>query len=226
MCRSGAGRMQLKTKFGLGLVGLGIFVAAAWGFWSRTRKLIPVDRPVSPLRGQSVTSDFTLNFDGLYLIQMEANAAIPPDQLRCLLGVDADPRACDPAEPAIGANWVLSPPGQEVRRGSSDEPHSAPAAGKNVSREIGEFHGVSGRHYTLIVTFTRDASALAAANPRLKVAISGIAHRDLEAADVLAFSASFICILFGLTLLGVAILASSPRQGASESSSYRVWFFR
>ena len=115
MCRSRTGCMQLKTKFGLGLVGLGISVAAAWGFWSRTRKLVPVDRPVSPLAGQSVTSDFTLNFDGLYLIQMEANAAIPPDQLRCLLGVDADPRACDRGEAAIGANWVLSTPGREVR---------------------------------------------------------------------------------------------------------------
>ena len=213
MCRSRTGRMQLKTKFGLGLVGLGISVAAAWGFWSRTRKLVPVDRPVSPLAGQSVTSDFTLNFDGLYLIQMEANAAIPPDQLRCLLGVDADPRACDRAEPAMGANWVLSTPGQDVRRGSCDEPHSAPAAGNSISREIGEFHGASGHHYTLIVTFTRDASALAAAHPRLKVAISGIARSDLEAAGVLAFSASFICILFGLTLLGVAILASSTSPG-------------
>jgi hypothetical protein len=112
----------------------------------------------------------------------------------------------------MGANWVLSTPGQEVRRGSSDDPHSAPAAGNSISREIGEFHGASGRHYILIVTFTRDASALAAAHPRLKVAVSGIARSDLEAAGVLAFSASFICILFGLTLLGVA-LASSTSPG-------------
>src|SRR5215469_3927086 len=205
--------MQLRTKFGLGLVALGISIAAAWILWNRTRNFIPVDQPVSPLAGQSVASNFTPNFDGLYLIQVEAQPAIPPEQLRCLLGVDADPRACGPVEPALGANWVLSTPGQEVRRGSTDEPHSAPAAGNTISREIGEFHGASGHHYTLIVTFTRDAAALAAAHPRLKVAISGIARSGLEAAGVLAFSASFICILFGLTLLGIAILASSTSPG-------------
>jgi hypothetical protein len=31
----------------------------------------------------------------------------------------------------------------------------------------------------------------------------------MQAASVLAFSASFICILFGLTLLGIAIFAGS-----------------
>ena len=201
--------MQLKTKFGLALVALGLSVVAAWALWSRTRRLVPVDRLVSPLRGQSVASDLTLNFDGLYLIQIEAEATIPPDRLRCLLGVDADPQACGPGQSAIGANWVLSTPGQEIRRGSSDEQHSAPASGNTISREIGEFHGESGYHYTLIVTFTRNALALGAVHPRLKVAISGVARSDMQAASVLAFSASFISILFGLTLLGIAIFLSS-----------------
>jgi len=196
-------------RVGLGLIALGISIGAAWIFWSRTRNFIPVDRPVSPLAGQSVTANFTPNFDGLYLIQIEAQPVIPPDQLRCLLGVDSDLRACGPVEPALGANWVLSTAGQEVRRGSTDEQHSAPTAGKTISREIGEFHGESGHLYTLIITFTRDASALNATHPRLKVAISGIARSDMQAASVLAFSSSFICILFGLTLLGMAIFAAS-----------------
>jgi len=213
--------MQLRTKFGLGLVALGISIAAAWILWNRTRNFIPVDQPVSPLAGQSVASNCTPNFDGLYLIQVEAQPAIPPEQLRCLLGVDADPRACGPVEPALGANWVLSTPGQEVRRGSTDEQHSAPTAGNTISREIGEFHGESGHVYTLIVTFTRDASALNATHPRLKVAISGIARSDMQAASVLAFSASFICILFGLTLLGLAMFAvsTSPERVRSTEKA-------
>ena len=131
--------MQLRTKFGLGLVALGISIAAAWTLWSRTRNFIPVDRPVSALAGQSVASNFTANFDGLYLIQVEAQPAIPPEQLRCLLGVDADPRACGPVEPALGANWVLSTPGQEVRRGSTDEQHSAPASGNTIPGKLASF---------------------------------------------------------------------------------------
>jgi hypothetical protein len=71
-------RVQLKTKFGLGLVALGIAIAAAWIMWTRTRNLVPVDLPVSLVAGQSVTSNFTLNFDGLYLIQVEAQPILPP----------------------------------------------------------------------------------------------------------------------------------------------------
>ena len=213
--------MHLRTKFGLGLIALGISIAAAWTLWSRTRNFIPVDRPVSPLAGQAVTANFTPNFDGLYLIQIEAQPAIPPDQLRCLLGVDSDPRACGPVEPALGASWVLSTAGQEVRRGSTNEQHSAPAAGHTISREIGEFHGESGHLYTLTVTFTRDASALNATHPHLKVAVSGIARSDMQAASVLAFSSSFICILFGLTLLGLAMFAvsTSPERVRSTEKA-------
>jgi hypothetical protein len=77
--------MPLRTKFGLGLAALGMSIAGACILWSRTRNFIPVDRPVSPLAGQSVTSSFTPNFDGLYLIQIEAQPAIPPDQLSASL---------------------------------------------------------------------------------------------------------------------------------------------
>jgi len=197
--------MQLKAKFGFGLIALGICVAVAWTLWNHTRNLVPVDQPVSLLAGRSVTLSFTPNFDGLYLIQIETQSAFPPDQLRCLLGVDADPRTCGSAQPVLAANWILSKDGREVRRGSSDKQHSAPV-GKTVSREIGEFHGESGHLYTLVVSFTRDAAVLDAACPHLKVAVSGIARSDLQAASVLAFSSSFICILFGLTLIGIAIL--------------------
>src|SRR5215469_7298753 len=116
--------MQLNAKFGLGLVALGISVAAAWTLWNRTRDLVPVDQPVSLFAGQSVASNFILNFDGLYLIQIEAQPATPLDQARCLLGVDRDPRTCGSLEPVLAANWILSRDGREVRRGSSDEQHS------------------------------------------------------------------------------------------------------
>jgi hypothetical protein len=200
-------RVQLKTKFGLGLVALGMAVAVAWNMWARTRNLVPVDLPVSLAAEQSVTSNFTLNFDGLYLIQIEAQPTVPPDQLHCLLGVDADPVECGSTQPVLGANWVLSSTGQEIRRGSAEEQHSA-LPGNSVSREIGEFHGEAGHSYTLLITFTRDGSVLNAAHPHLKVAISGIARSDIEAASVLAVSASFICIMFGLILLAIALYAS------------------
>jgi len=99
--------------------------------------------------------------------------------------------------------------GQEIRRGSTEEQHSAPAGGNRVSREIGEFHGGAGHSYTLLITFTRDGSALNAAHPHLKVAISGIARSAMQAASVLAVSAAFICIMFGLAIALYASVKST-----------------
>ena len=120
--------------------------------WTRTRNLVPVDLPVSLAAGQSATSNVTLNFDGLYLIQVETQSVLPLDQLHCLLGVDADLVKCGSTRPVLGANWVLSSAGQEICRGSSEEQHSA-APGNTVSREIGEFHGAAGHSYTLLILF-------------------------------------------------------------------------
>jgi hypothetical protein len=48
---------------------------------------------------------------------------------------------------------------------------------------------------------------LNAAHPHLKVAISGIARSDMQAASVLAVSAAFTCIMFGLILRAIALYA-------------------
>src|SRR5271169_3863323 len=118
--------MQLKTKFGFGLVALGIGVFAAWALWTKTRDFIPINIPVSMAVGQSVLADFKLNFDGLYLIEIEAEKNASLDTLHCLMGVEAHAATCEGIPPAIGATWVLSSNGREVGRGSSSESHSAP----------------------------------------------------------------------------------------------------
>jgi hypothetical protein len=200
--------VQVKTKAGLALVVLGIGVFIAWKWWTGTRRLVPVNVAMPLAAGESVTSPFKLNYDGLYLIEITAGPKIPIDALHCLLGVEADSGKCKDIPTAVGANWVVSGNGGELKRGSSNELHSAPVqSSQGVTRVIGEFPGKAGGSYRLQVAFTADARGLAAANPRLKVAVASIAYTDLESAGVLVFAAGFICVMFGAILLGIAFVA-------------------
>jgi hypothetical protein len=209
--------VHLKTKIGLALVASGIGIFASWSWWTKTRNFVPVDVPVSMAEGTSVTSDFKLNFDGLYLIEIEAEKTIPLETLHCLMAVEADAIRCKGTSSAIGEAWKLASNGQEIGRGGSTDMHSAPVQTDKVARLIGEFRGKAGQSYKLEVTFATDGRSLAAARPRLKVCVANIAHTDLQAASVLAFSVSFICILFGAILLSIGFFARSE-SGLPESS--------
>ena len=100
-----------------------------------------LDLPLPLAAAQPITSNFKLNFDGLYLIEIEAQKTMPLDTLHCLMGVQADPARCKDAPPAIAATWILSRDGQEYRRGTSAEPHSAMAQTAAIAHIIGEFQG-------------------------------------------------------------------------------------
>ena len=179
--------MQMKIKVGIGLMALGVGVWAAWSAWTRTRTVNPVDVPVTIAAGQSAAASFKLNYDGLYLIEIAAREA---DSSR--LG-------------EVGAEWSLWTGRQEIQRGSTADAHSAPSGSVGTARVIGEFNGRAGQSYELQVRFASDAPPLQEAKPRLKVAVSGLAQENLQAASVLVFSTMFICELFGMILMGIGI---------------------
>jgi hypothetical protein len=206
----------VKTKFGLGLIVLGIAAFAAWNWWTKTRNFVPVDVPVSLTAGQTVTSGFALNFAGLYLIELEAAKTMPLDTLHCLMAVEADAARCKDTPPAIGAAWTISRNGHVIGRGSSVELHSAPVQSGGVTRVMGEFQGRASPGYTLQVTFTADGGRLAVAHPRLKVTVADIATTDLQAASVLVLSVTFMCLLFGVILL---VIAYFTRRGKMTSET-------
>jgi hypothetical protein len=188
----------MKMKFGIGLMALGVAVCAAWSGWTRTRKMHPVDMPVMVGEGRETTESFKLNYDGLYLIEVAAEKTA----------------AANAQIGTLGAEWSLWSCGQEVKRGSTAEAHSAPAKSGGLARVIGEFAGRAGQNYELRVKFTSDAQGLQAANPTLKVLVSGLARENLQAASVLVFSMMFICEMFGMILVGVSLAvrkAARPR---------------
>ncbi|HTP69233.1 MAG TPA: hypothetical protein VMJ35_10055 [Dongiaceae bacterium] len=175
-------------KIGMGLMALGVGVWSAWMGWTRTRKMDPIDLPVEAASGQSVAQSFRLNYDGLYLVEVVTDKAGATERLR-----------------SLEADWSVWSGGRKVSQGDTGEPHSAPAQRAESLKVLGEFNGRAGQSYELRVRFTKDVKELEAVRPRLKVAVSGLAKENLDAASVLLFSIVFICELFGSILLGIGI---------------------
>ena len=99
--------VRLITKTGLLLMLLGACAFGGWMLWVATRVKSPIDMPVSMSVGHVRTSDFRVNLETLYLIEIEAETkAFPPDTLYCLLGYKITPKielACN-TMPSIAFN--------------------------------------------------------------------------------------------------------------------------
>ncbi|HTQ96735.1 MAG TPA: hypothetical protein VMH89_08010 [Candidatus Acidoferrum sp.] len=200
--------MTLKTKSGIALVLLGFAIFAAWTGWKRTRNFIPVITPISLVANQTTTNNFTLNFDALYQIGIEAEKSLPPAILRCRMAIEENPANCKDAPSALAISWTLSSSGQKLKSGNSDDQPKISTDSDKLVRILGEFQGRAGQEYTIQLTSNADGASLASANPHLKIAVATIAFTDLQSAGVLVFSMAFICVLFGMILLAIALHAS------------------
>jgi hypothetical protein len=190
--------MRLATKSGIALIILSIGILGWWSWWKNTRNFVPVNTPISLAAGQDVRSQFKLNFDGLYLIEIEAPKSLLP---------------------AIDADWTLSSRGSQVKSGSAKGSQAVSAEPDAPVRVIGQFQGRAGEDYALRVSLvSNEAAAFSAANTRLKVTVASIAYTDLQSAAVLVFSMAFICLLFGMILLAIAFHASR-KATVSQSKS-------
>lgn len=157
--------------------------------------------------GETTSAQFAPNFDALYLIEIQAgNSRSSDEESRCFLRTETDSSRC---RSTLVANWVLSSSGRELRRGSSADPRAIADPFQSGSRVLGEFQGNAGHDYSLQVSFTSDATALAVMRPRLKVMVASIAYTDIQSASVLVFSIAFICVLFGGILLGLGFYSRS-----------------
>jgi hypothetical protein len=180
--------MRLATKSGIALIVLSIGILGWWSWWKNTRNFVPVNMPISLAAGQDLTAQFKLNFDALYLIEIEA----PKSELA-----------------NIEPNWILTSRGRQIKAGSTKDFTAMSGESATPIREIGEFHGRAGEDYTLQVSPASNGDgASSIANMRLKVAVASIAYTDLQSAAVLVFSMAFICLLFGMILLAIAFHAS------------------
>lgn len=191
---------------GLILVGAGIALYGARVLWSCTRTDVPVDLPISMAIGHVHTSEFKVNRNAPYDIELEVQKKIPFDLLNCLLGTSmaatsTDLQECPDRPSVVRMSWVLKSNGHVVARGSTDDHRVGAWAGDTISRDLGYFQTQSGRPYVLDVDVLKDGSALGPGNPRLKVKVSAAIYED----EVLG-TAIVGVLAVGLALVGVILL--------------------
>jgi hypothetical protein len=211
--------MQVKTKAGLALVLLGFVIFAGWNWWQSTRNFVPLNLPLKLALGQKLISEFKINFDGSYLIEIEAEKGLPPEALRCFLGLPADPAPCQDLSAPMVLTWIISSEGQELSRGSSRDVHSAAVRSDTATKVIGQFQARAGQKYSLQVNSLAPEEADRVGYMHLKVAVASIAYSDLQSAGVLVFSMAFICELFGMLFLILAFY--SARKKSSGKLNHR-----
>src|SRR6516164_9506299 len=100
--------------FGLALIALAVVPLAGWTMWFHTRTWCPVDVPVSLTQGSHAsTSEFAVNLNAQYAIEISAKGKIPVDDLGCLLGNDM--RSTCAAPSVVQVRWALSSDGIVVQ---------------------------------------------------------------------------------------------------------------
>jgi hypothetical protein len=113
--------------------------------WAKTRITRPVDMPVSMSTGHIRTSQFPINLEFVYRIEISADKnRIPAETLHCLLGYKFLDSDCAHTPSVVQASWVLSSNGQVVARGSTDGPGGGAVTNDAIARVIGFFDGKRG----------------------------------------------------------------------------------
>ena len=162
----------------------GVVLYAGSQYWLATRKLVPLDIPISLSRGHIRTPEFSINMDSGYNIAIEVDR-IPP------------------APAVLRAQWALSSSGQLELTGSSDDQHESWGWGDSGTRDLGGFWALGGWHRLDIDVLT-DASILNRGNPRLRVLADGEAYRRLgDIYDELPIVSGML-ISIGVVLLWLA----------------------
>jgi len=127
----------------------GVALYAGSQYWLATRKLVPLDIPISLSRGHIRTPEFRIDLESSYYIEIEVDR-IPP------------------APAILRAQWALSNSGQVEATGGTDDRHESWGWGDSGTRDVGGFRASGGWHRLDIDVLT-DASILNRGNPRLRV---------------------------------------------------------
>lgn len=134
------------TGTALGLIAAGAAWYGSWAYWAATRIWVPLDVPISLAQGRTRTTEFRINFEGNYGIEVEGRPALGPGGQRCDAGWPP-------------TTWTVAQRGQTVASGASAD----------GSRPGGWF-SVGAGTYTVDLEVKGDARCFHAASPRLRIA--------------------------------------------------------
>jgi biopolymer transport protein ExbD len=188
------------------LTGVALWVGSLT--WLATRKLVPLDVPVSLSRGLIRSKEFSINLDSGYYIQIEVERTPSLGDLECRMW---HLWGCDEVPSALNARWTISRAGRKELSGSSDDINGGSYRIGFVGRKVGHFASSGGR-YKLDVEVLSDTLALNKGHPRLRIEDDGDGYNLIGQRRVELSILSAILAFVGGSLL----LVSSARQRADH----------
>jgi hypothetical protein len=195
-------RLVRARRVGIALIAVGLTPLACWTVWSGTRTWRPVDMPVSLSQGSHFsTSEFAINLNARYAIDIDSENKIPSDDLGCLLGNGM--RSTCSSGSVVRVRWSLYSDGT-VLQGTSDDTLGDGSSGPSgeASRTIGYFKARKGGRYKLDCDVLADGSRLAVTNPRLRISVADTSYESsLVLGGLLRLVCGVICLIGGVFLI-------------------------
>ena len=194
--------MRAEHRYTLAALVLGLCALGISTFLTRSSIWQPLTLPVDLQYGATLSRPFTVGTSADYLVELEADRAMPLEELNCLLGIDTGtPIQCNGVAP-VELTWQVtsSNPAGIVAEGRSGGPGSG-AWSDTVSRTLGRFPGKKGDEYVLKVMSTQNGSALMPANPRIVVRQHPLQSKSTAVAAQLLFWFGIIVVVVALVLL-------------------------
>jgi hypothetical protein len=129
------------------------------------------DVPISLAVGTVQTPEFPVA-SHWYWIMVQVEQAVPPQQMRCMMGVTLGPwdlKDCSSDDPLLRADWTVWDGEHVLYRGSIPDNGGGKFDNKYIFKVLGKFPGEAGKQYVVKVRFTNDGTPLNVANPHLIV---------------------------------------------------------
>jgi hypothetical protein len=160
-----------RRKIGFLVVIMGC-IPYGFAYWHANRyNWTPLNYRIELHEGTIRTPVFVPEVDGRYILSLEVDPRkMDHQRLNCLLDLEmsAYKERCASIPSVVDLSWDLWSGGHQVADNTSEQTwRGGEYSNDSTRREIGRFHAVHGRPYTLNVEFHQDPRELNAANPRL-----------------------------------------------------------
>jgi biopolymer transport protein ExbD len=198
-------RISAAGRLGIALALAGLVACGAASYWFATRSAVPLDMPISFIRGMHITREFEINLPQRYSMDIVLDDRSLPSYAEC------------PIFSVLQTQWTVTQEGRVIARSDSDYNSTGET---RLGTSLGWFDADNGR-YRLDLTEMSDASCLNSAKPRLRIATLHWGYMDYRDwyAIVVWFSLLVAGSGFVLFKLTMAARARENRPSIYPASS-------
>lgn len=199
-------RQNWPAKSGLVLILLAVLILVAVYGYFESIEWCPVRKAIT-LQPGTIEQPFTVNYAGLYFIEIEFNnGPLSQETIQCLTGVTASspsPQCAD--KPILDLNLRLNRDGRTIVSNRYADDRGGGVTNSTVEAELGDLDAKPGAKYTLILEVKSDASRLDASKPTLLVSLNPANLESALVLEGLSRVAALVLGIPGLTLLVLGI---------------------